>query len=353
MSLAGSKEDTMSVSSSKIGSQVVVGTKSEEIYLNIIRRIPRTTCSQMAPEFLRLSKLKQHTKHLRLSRIHQILLKANVKNVDKHMSCLNELDKSETIIPHGEVSKRLYTEIFAKREFDLYGRPMKRELLDDKTENEMRILARRMGLVYKSLSENVREEKKEEEEKIDKTVVSKDPDLFDKHVTDDIAKPQIMTDAHNIGLRDNDKGPVGFASDPAQIYNSEGREIYYSYDGGWKGGLMHGYGTYLFADVKSYKGDFQYNHPDGEGVADYLEEHSYTGEWKSGYKHGKGVEITRGGKISTYDGYFYRGKKDGQGKLEYESGLVYEGQLFNGKPHGRGVMTSTLTNYTYDGTFVK
>ena len=61
------------------------------------------------------------------------------------MKHITEFDKSESIIPHGEISKKLYLNITARREFNLYGGDFQREKMSDKEEQELAFVARRMG----------------------------------------------------------------------------------------------------------------------------------------------------------------------------------------------------------------
>ena len=63
--------------------------------------------------------------------------------------------------------------------------------------------------------------------------------------------------------------PVGFANNPAGVIKSEGNEKYYSYDGSWEKGQMHGYGHYLYEDGGRYIGEFVRNWPEGEGKKGY------------------------------------------------------------------------------------
>ena len=83
-------------------------------------------------------------------------------------------------------------------------------------------------------------------------------------------QPKITTALHRIGMKETYKPPVGFSADPAEVMNSEGNEKYFSYDGGWKNGKMHGWGVYLYDDGGSYQGDFANNWPHGEGTSKYM-----------------------------------------------------------------------------------
>jgi len=50
--------------------------------------------------------------------------RARVPQVEKQVQHITEFDQAEKVIPHGQVSKRLYEEMFRRREFDCYGRMM-------------------------------------------------------------------------------------------------------------------------------------------------------------------------------------------------------------------------------------
>ena len=51
---------------------------------------------------------------------------------------------------------------------------------------------------------------------------------------------------------------------------------------------MHGYGTYLYDDGFTTKGDFKHNWPDGEARSEYPRGDVYDGEWKRGRFSGRG-----------------------------------------------------------------
>ena len=48
---------------------------------------------------------------------------ARVQNIPEKFQLLSyDLDDSESVIPNGQTSKKMYDDIFIEREFDLYGR---------------------------------------------------------------------------------------------------------------------------------------------------------------------------------------------------------------------------------------
>ena len=69
----------------------------------------------------------------------------------------------------------------------------------------------------------------------------------------------------SIGYKPRVNGPVGIAPEPGNILNSKGNQRYYSYDGEWKNGKMHGRGTYYFADGSKYTGGFLIGERHGHG----------------------------------------------------------------------------------------
>ena len=86
---------------------------------NQIFELPRKNCMQIMPELTKLSmKGAQHRLHV----LKKIMKRARYGDIDKHLSHVTHVDASDAIVPEGEVSKRLYTDIFLQRDFDLYGK---------------------------------------------------------------------------------------------------------------------------------------------------------------------------------------------------------------------------------------
>jgi len=84
--------------------------------------------------------------------------------------------------------------------------------------------------------------------------------------------PPLTTQRHNLKEVEREWAPVGLANNPVggeANLKSEGNEKYYSYDGEWLKGKMHGYGKYLYDDGGTYVGEFQNNWPHGEGKKKY------------------------------------------------------------------------------------
>ncbi|KAG6597874.1 Radial spoke head 10 B [Phytophthora cinnamomi] len=118
--------------------------------------------------------------------------------------------------------------------------------------------------------------------------------------------------------------PPGLAPQVRGQLESHGKHIFYTYNGRWKDGEMHGgLGVYSFADGGKYRGEFVHNTPSGNGTVVYPNGVKYTGTFVDGKFHGFGVmEMERG---FSYEGEFLRGQRCGLGKLQmHQSGAVYE-----------------------------
>ncbi|KAG1710794.1 hypothetical protein DVH05_013519 [Phytophthora capsici] len=144
--------------------------------------------------------------------------------------------------------------------------------------------------------------------------------------------------------------PPGLAPQVRGQLESHGRHTFFTYNGRWKDGEMHGVlGVYSFADGGKYRGEFVHSVPSGNGTVVYPNGVKYTGAFAEGKFHGFGVmEMERG---YRYEGEFQHGQRNGKGKLQMlQSGAVYEGEFYNNMRHGQGVETSAL-GYSYVGTW--
>ena len=92
------------------------------------------------------------------------------------------------------------------------------------------------------------------------------------------------------------------------------------YEGEWRNGLRHGYGTETCTN--------------GE---------KYVGQWNEGKYHGHGELIKSNG--SKYNGEFLRGKFHGKG-IYKNNDIIYDGQWYHGSRHGQGVLTNAQGTYT-------
>jgi hypothetical protein len=91
------------------------------------------------------------------------------------------------------------------------------------------------------------------------------------------------------------------------------------YIGMYKNGLMHGKGTYTFADGAKYFGEWKENKFHGQGKFIYENSDKYVGEFKDGAKHGQGT-------------YFYFAENSWRGDL-------FVGEWKDDKINGSGVLT--------------
>lgn len=302
---------------------------------NLIFQLPRKKCDQMIPALVRLNAMESsHAQQHRIHILKRLMKKARIQKIDKQVQHMLNLDASEQIVPHGEVSKRIYNEIVVKRDFNLYGAQVKSQTWPHRKYLELQALAQRLNVEFT--------------QKIDPAFL----EIDEKEIVKDVEHrkiPALQTEKWKIGLEVNHPAPVGFAPNPHQPYNSLDNESFYCYDGDWKHGKMHGMGTYLFRDGCTYEGEFEDNHPHGYGTTSYPDGQEYKGDWVKGRYEGKGVTNFCGG--SKYEGEFIFGRRHGKGKLTFPSGLYYEGEFFDGQPHGRGVMRSKLTGWAYEGSF--
>ena len=124
-------------------------------------------------------------------------------------------------------------------------------------------------------------------------MASKLPDPFDRDnlTLGGLKQPKITTGVHNLGWVEVDSAPPGFAENPAPLPNSRGNEKFYSYDGSWKSGQLHGYGTYQYDDNFTYTGEWEMNKPTGDGEAVYKSDSAYQGEWRLGKPEGFGEQV--------------------------------------------------------------
>jgi hypothetical protein len=264
----------------------------------------------------------------------KIMKRARVKQVDTQLRHMLDLDRSEKVVPHGEVSKRIYLDIWKRRDFSLYGSPMPTVKHIKRKHLELRALASKLGIEFT--------------QKVDTTgddidFVEEAEDGYDFKVN------KLKSYPWTIGQENEYLPPVGFARNPIQPPHSFGNEEFFSYDGHWKAGKLHGVGKYLFKDGETYEGAWEDNKQHGKGTANYPDGQKYTGEWSKGRYEGSGTLSALGGAV--YEGEYSLGRRDGVGKLVHPSGLSYEGQFHDGKPHGRGVMKSKLTGWVYEGQF--
>eukprot|EP01038_Epipyxis_sp_PR26KG_P006890 gene6890-9440_t len=305
--------------------------------------LPRKSCWQIIPELSRLNsnkysrQIQQHRYHV----LKKLMKRARLTKIDEAFEKFYALDASDHVVPNGEVSKKIYEELFNSRDFDLYGKLMDNiPPLPVRKFQEMELLAEKLHIpsTLKLDQEAYRLHKIEEAKDV----------YTGKYVQ---KLPKLMTEQWKIGRVEKYNAPVGFSTNIHQPLHSLGNEIYYPYDGYWKNGKMDGLGKYLYSDGFTYEGNFSKNRPHGEGVAEYPDGQRYNGEWLNGKYEGKGTATYIG--ETSYTGSYSNGRREGWGKLTYASGLYYEGEFKDGQPNGKGFMKSNLTGWAYEGTFVR
>uniref|UniRef100_A0A8C2BMP2 Alsin Rho guanine nucleotide exchange factor ALS2 b n=1 Tax=Cyprinus carpio TaxID=7962 RepID=A0A8C2BMP2_CYPCA len=126
------------------------------------------------------------------------------------------------------------------------------------------------------------------------------------------------------------------------------------YQGQWKDGKMHGFGTFRYASGEIYEGSFQDNMRHGHGMLRSGKLNStspsvFIGQWQYDKKSGYGVfdDITRGEK---YMGMWLDDQRQGNAVVVTQFSLYYEGSFSNNKMMGNGVLLSE-DDTTFEGEF--
>jgi len=342
--------------------------EEDEVQQELYFQLPRKTGIQIAPHVERVKEMRKTDQHVSLRLLRKIMKRACVPKLNSVVTTLLDMDKSESIVPHGEVSKKIYNDVQHSREFNLYGTniPTKEHIpYDERRERELANKAVELGIEFVSMHDH--ESKDSFGNTLDRNGV---PDIFSDNIAD-LKRPVISTATWAVGYEDMKDAPIGTAKDPGPIYKSEGNEKYFAYDGEWSRGKMKGDGKYQYADGETYVGKFDNNWPHGEGVAQYSNGGKYDGEWSKGKYHTTRDVVKKddldpslmgtfreGSEMYTcigshYKGDFAYGRRDGHGVLTLASGLKYEGGFMDGKPHGRGVIKSEMSGYSFEGQFVR
>lgn len=106
-----------------------------------------------------------------------------------------------------------------------------------------------------------------------------------------------------------------------------------TYEGEFKEGVEHGFGTERFLPTPDMK------------MSHYLR---YTGDWAEGKKTGKGCQYwSDGGK---YCGEIFENRFQGQGTFTWSTGEVHVGQFVDNLQQGHGILTWVNGDY-YEGNF--
>lgn len=94
--------------------------------------------------------------------------------------------------------------------------------------------------------------------------------------------------------------------------------------------------TIKLPNGSKYKGEMQYNVPEGKGEEYFRNGDIYKGEFKKGKRHGFGVFEKRDKFI--YEGNLKDNKFEGRGKMIYANGHIFEGLFKKGKEEGTGML---------------
>ena len=118
--------------------------------------------------------------------------------------------------------------------------------------------------------------------------------------------------------------------------------------------ILHGKGSYTFANKDSWDGVFSCNRMHGRGVRTYNDGTAIGGLWCLGVLDSTSspVEITFANG-DTYVGWIHgeSGMFHGEGTFVHRNGARHVGEWRDGAPHGKGVLTKT-TGYELSGEFL-
>jgi len=123
-----------------------------------------------------------------------------------------------------------------------------------------------------------------------------------------------------------------------------------TYQGQYKLGLRHGWGTIVWEDGSCYEGFWENDMSNGDGRLIHVGGDVYIGDWVDDMAHGQGsyyhVDKT------VYIGQWERDKQSGKGKETWADGSEYEGLYKNSLKHGKGVFKWN-DGSVYEGEFFK
>ncbi|RAL48785.1 hypothetical protein DM860_001105 [Cuscuta australis] len=121
------------------------------------------------------------------------------------------------------------------------------------------------------------------------------------------------------------------------------------YEGEWRLGMRHGYGTLKWPSGAVYEGEFSGGYMHGTGTYITHDKMTYKGRWKLSRKHGLGNQIYPNGDV--FEGSWIQGKLEGPGKYAWANGNVYFGNMKGGKMCGSGTLT-WLSGDKYEGCWL-
>ncbi len=120
------------------------------------------------------------------------------------------------------------------------------------------------------------------------------------------------------------------------------------YVGGYKGGMLEGFGSFYFKNGSRYKGEWKKSMRHGFGImTTHRGGSSYEGEWKDDAPSGYGKMTRSDGSIIS--GYFSHGFS-GTGHIKYTNGDEYKGCFEDAERNGMGLLR-TSDGLSFSGEF--
>lgn len=121
-----------------------------------------------------------------------------------------------------------------------------------------------------------------------------------------------------------------------------------TYKGGFKAGLFHGWGEYVYRNGDRYEGYFENDMKTGKGTYVYSSGDKYVGDFNNDMREGIGSMLFASG--DKYIGDFVKDTMTGKGARFYSSGNKYSGDFRSGIKQGNGVLTY-FNGDSYKGEF--
>jgi hypothetical protein len=112
------------------------------------------------------------------------------------------------------------------------------------------------------------------------------------------------------------------------------------YSGEFKNNLMHGKGTFIYADKRKYVGDWYCGFKEGKGSLTFPNQDSYEGEFSKDNFHGLGCYKYSDGRM--YKGYYTMNKRNGWGVFFWANGSKILGAWNKDQLNGIAIETDSL-----------
>ncbi len=151
----------------------------------------------------------------------------------------------------------------------------------------------------------------------------------------------------NEGLETVKKGNEAVGQQAVANYTADPKKLaeqsFIKYEGEFKNGQKHGWGTAVYPDGSNYVGQWVNNNPSGKGkltnkITDpKIPAEYYEGEWLGGKMNGKGTQYWKDG--SSYTGEYLLGQKNGFGTFSWPDGNKYTGHYKADLREGQGTFT--------------